>query len=253
MTLYVVKLKKATLQAMSDDERELLFSLTHLADEVRALQKLYLWSVQGHHTSEAEADGELFVSLFLVKSLAGKLFEGYYQILVKCFIEKPLYARYRKLMKTEGRRALTSVRRYFEKKNNLASIIRNQFAFHYSPKKYGRMLPKLGEQLKLYMQDGGNANNLYYFSELLAITALLHEIPARGNLAALKRLNADMRKILSPFVLVCDSLIAALLGAHVPNIWEENVTVLQLENLKPFEEIDLPWFSETSNLGKEST
>ncbi len=241
--------EESYLQAMTSEERVLLFGLTHLADEVRAFQKLYLWSVQGRHNSVPESEGELFMSLLLVRSLAGKMFEGYHKIFVKCFFDTPLQAKYRKLINTEGKRALTAMQRYFEKSDNLAGIIRNQFAFHYSPKKYERMLPKLKEDLKLYIQNNGSANNLYYFAELLVTVALLREIPVRGNKAALRRLNTDMEKITRQFVVACDALISSLIGAYTPKIWKANATPITIANLKPFEEIELPWFSETLNPG----
>ena len=131
-------------------------------------------------------------------------------------------------------------------------MTRNQFAFHYSPKKYDRVLPQIEEELKFYIQDGGRANNLYYFAEILANMALLHEIPGRNGKAAMKRLTSDIIKITNHFVVGCDALINAIIGLQAPEVWKGIATSVQLQNLKPFEQIRLPWFTDTKNLGKKA-
>ncbi len=44
MAVYLIKLKKETLQSLAPDERSLFFGLAHFANEINAFQKLVLWS-----------------------------------------------------------------------------------------------------------------------------------------------------------------------------------------------------------------
>jgi hypothetical protein len=251
MTVYLTKLDKAVLDTILPDERSLFLSLAHLANEIRALQKLFLWSNNFTSNNDAETKGQTTLSLMIVKLLAGKLNEGH-KLLKVGYFDLPIEFDYQVNISSEAKDAIANIRLYFNNRNNVIRNVRNRQAFHYSPRDVDKMLPNLSEDLELYIQKDGSANNLYYFAEVLADRALLHSINPQDQQAAMQDLMEDVRKAAHWFTVACDSLLNAFVRRHVDTIWEGNAIEIIFDDLRPFSTVQIPWFTDTSGLTIEA-
>ncbi|MGA9335792.1 MAG: hypothetical protein WBV39_16040 [Rudaea sp.] len=122
------------LNEASEAERAFLLAGGHLQNEVATLNKLFVWSIPratGPFHDDIVQSGQ---ALMLGKILAGKLSEGWTLIERIYFGTKlsrlvnlpPLVAD-----------ALKQLKAYFGKKGCLVRLVRNDFAFHYSPSGIG--------------------------------------------------------------------------------------------------------------------
>jgi len=143
------------------------------------------------------------------------------------------------------------LRMYFQS-DNLIDSTRNQFSFHYSPKKMDRVLKNLTEDLKIYIETNGSANNLYYFAELLANYALLFEIDPSDWQTAFRKFKENISEIVQLFSIICDALMMQFIQLRIDDFWQDFAVEVQLEGIKSFTEIQLPWFTDTATLFKDS-
>jgi len=250
MTIYMAKIDKAALIDAPEKERILFFGIAHLANEIKAYEKLYLWSARSPTEGEGWAEGRLTMSLTLAKALAGKLHAGYELLRINYF-DTELFATYDASLSKPARAAIEKLRAYFQS-DNMIRTIRNQFSFHYSPKKLDRRLKDMTEELKLYIETNGSANNLYYFAELLANHALLFEIDPNDWQAAFRKLYEGISEVVQLFSFVCDALIVQFIDLRVDRIWQDNAVEVKLEGMKSFTDIHLPWFSDMASLFEEA-
>jgi hypothetical protein len=246
----MAKIDKTALLNAPKEERVLFFGLAHMANEIKAYEKLYLWSSQTFDEGEGWAEGKLTMSLMLTKALAGKLYEGY-QMFERDYLNTNLFSTYNPSLPEEIKNAIEKLKIYFQS-DNLIELTRNQFAFHYSPKKMDRVLKNLPEDLKIYIETNGNANNLYYFAELLANYALLFEIDSNDWQAAFRKLRENLSEIVQLFSAICDGLMMKFMGLRIEDFWQDYATEVKLEGMRSFTEIQLPWFTDTVTLFKDA-
>jgi hypothetical protein len=246
----MAKIDKTALLKAPKEERILFFGIAHLANEIKAYEKLYLWSTQSLDEGEGWAESMLTMSLMLTKALAGKLYEGY-QMLERDYLNTNLYSTYNSNLSESSKSAIEKLRTYFQS-DNLIESTRNQFSFHYSPKKMDRVLKNLTEDLKIYIETNGSANNLYYFAELLANYALLFEIDPNDWQAAFRKLKENLGEIVQLFSIVCDVLMKQFIELRIDDFWQDHAVEVQLEGVKSFTEIQLPWFTDTETLFKDA-
>ncbi|MEA3459439.1 MAG: hypothetical protein U9R11_01990 [Chloroflexota bacterium] len=247
MTVYAARLSKAQLQSVPPEERSLFLSIAHLVNEINALHKLVLWASDFSSGNEVEVHGQVSLTLMLLKLLAGKLKEGH-KLLRKRFYGTAVSRDYEPSLRQEGRDALAEIKKYFGRSNNNVNYIRNNYAFHYSPDELDAVLPHVPEDLELYVESGGSANNLYYFAEVLAGRALLRSMGASDDQAAYRQLVEEIPKVARWFAVVCDSLMTEFLRRHAGGIWEGKAVEVPLGELPPLLGVRLPWFTDTSDV-----
>jgi hypothetical protein len=118
-----------------------------------------------------------------LKLLAGKLNEAH-QVIQSTYFGSALAKTYDARLSADGRDALVKLKRYFSKKNNVHNIRKN-YAFHYSPDELTQVLPSISNELVIYMQHKGPANNLFFFAEVVAAEALFRTLGVPSSLSAL--------------------------------------------------------------------
>lgn len=250
MTIYVAKLNKAALEAIPSHERSLFLSLAHFSNELNAFHKLVLWSGKFTSRNNAEINGQLSLMLMFSKLLAGKLYEAY-ELLKKKFYGTKLSREYEDSLPAEARDALDQIKRYFSR-SNIISHVRNNYAFHFSSEELRMTLPSVPDELEIYLQKDGSANNLYYFAEVIETRALLQSIDSEDEQIAYRKLMEEIGKVAHWFTIVCDLLVAEFIRRHISNIWKESATEVPFDNLEPFQNIRIPWFTDTANLNEDS-
>lgn len=237
--------------AAPEGERSLFLSVAHLVNEINALRKLVLWSYYFSSSGNTTEDsGQVSLTAMFLKLLAGKLNEGQ-ELLRKTFYGTGISRDYLPFLTEEGQHALSDIKRYFKGRNAVHEV-RKGFAFHYSPDEMNAVIPDISEELTLYIEDGGSANNLYYFAEVIANTAMLKSIKAVDLQDAFERFSGEVRQVAGWFTVACDSLMLEFLKRHSDGIWNGNAKEVDIDDLRPFEEVRIPWFSDTSRLREQA-
>jgi hypothetical protein len=121
------KLSKEGLQQLSPEERRLFLSLGHIANEIKALQKLLVWSSNFSTDHEPIVHGRISFSLMLLKILAGKLNEAH-EAIRKSFYNPEVSRSYApKLFKSGRDDDLGAFRRLIQETLSIAGLV-NDFA-----------------------------------------------------------------------------------------------------------------------------
>jgi hypothetical protein len=247
MKIFVAKLNKEKLSsASSAAERSFFLVMAHLVNEINALNKLILWSHEYPTQNTAEENGKMSLTFLLLRLLAGKLSEGN-ELLHKKFYGSKISKNYEPALSAKGREALSQIKQYFRGTNNVAAI-RNNYAFHYSPEELDSVLPTISEELELYVSDGGGANTLYYFAEVLAIRAILNSIDDKDGYSAYKKLTEELPMIAGWFIDFAEALLVEFLSKQEENLWDGFAEEVKFDKLPSISEIKIPWFTDTTEL-----
>lgn len=146
-------LSRDALEQVSPEERQLLFSLCHLANELNMLHKLSLWTTRSNFNSQNEAirSGQVAQALFLLRMTVGKLHEGHKLLKSHYWGKENISRPYNEYFSEKGRDAVKEINQHW-KKSRLLEEVRNNFAFHYSPDRLDATFKKLprDEDLTLY-------------------------------------------------------------------------------------------------------
>lgn len=248
MKIFVAKLSKDKLNSASSVERSFFLVMAHLVNEINALNKLILWSHTYPTQNNAEENGKVSLTFILLRLLAGKLNEGNEQ-LHKNFYGSKISKDYVPALSAVGQEALSQIKRYFNGTNSITHI-RNNYAFHYSPEELDSVLPTVPEELEIYLSDGGGANTLYYFAEVLANRAILNTINEEDGFSAYKKLVEELPLVAKWFLDFAESLLVAFISRHEEGIWDGFAEEVKFSTLPSITDVKLPWFTETSGLAK---
>jgi hypothetical protein len=246
MTVYRARLSKEALLKLPPEERKLFLVLGHIANEIKGIQKLLAWSSDFSLDNEVLVQGRISISLMLLKILAGKLNEAHEVIRIN-FYHPDVSKSYSAALLPKGKDALAKVKRYFSGPN-IVHKIRNAYAFHYSPQSLDDALEGLPDKLDIYLEDDGNANNLFYFAEALAGRALLQSLSIGEEQAAFSRLikeTLDVAGLVDNFI---EAFMLEFIERYRADIWEGNAQAVLLEGLTSFGSIHIDWFTDTSEL-----
>lgn len=249
MTVYRARLRKDALRALPTEERRLFLSLGHVVNEVNGLRKLLIWSSDFSSDSEVIVQGKISFALISVRLLAGKAKEAF-ELIRKHFLNSKVISQaYLPLLSDKGSEALSDLKKYFGGSNLIASI-RNEFAFHYSPAAIDDALNDIPDELDLYLEDKGQANTLYYCSEVLAGRALLKSLGANDDPSAFERLMGETVAAADSIHDFAEAFMEAFLERHKENVWDGFAKPIDLGKLPDFSSMSLTWFTDISELLK---
>jgi hypothetical protein len=153
MKIYISKISKEVLERVPADECAIFLSLAHLSNEIIGLEKLVLWSYDLSSDNKAIANGQVTLSLMLIKLLSGKLKEGY-KLIKNKYYSTEFSREYEKILSNKHKDTLDLLKRYFSKRNIIDNV-RNNYAFHYTPDGLRAALPNINEDLLLYIEESG--------------------------------------------------------------------------------------------------
>ncbi|MCL4559792.1 MAG: hypothetical protein M1281_04145 [Chloroflexi bacterium] len=249
MKIFSAKFDKAELIAVPSEEQSFFFGLAHLVNEMNALEKLVLWSEMTPAATDIDRNGQVSLTFLLLRLLAGKLNEGN-GLLQNKFHSTKWSKQYVGQLSADGSKALSEIKKYFGRAN-LVKHIRNNSAFHYSPEEMAAILPTVPEDLELYLSDGGTANSLYYFAEVLVNRAILNHINSADHQAAYRTLVRDLTTLAHSFLVLAEALMVVFISQNQNQIWDGFAKEVPFEKLPAFTDIRLPWFTDTTSLRDE--
>ncbi len=236
MELTRVSFKRNSFDIIPEDERLFLIQLSLLANEITILHKLILFS-NNYRDAQPVQTAQNIQSFFLMKVLAGKLFEGWL-ILQKNYFNK-LSKKYDPQLSKECAASMTRIKSFFGKEN-LISLIRNKYAFHYDFDRIKNDLNSISsdEILDLYFSSD-HANSLYSMAHVISSYALFNEVDSADHLKALDNIFKDVLDMSSEFLTFAGELLTKIWQTHKISVSLENV---RLESIPSINSVKLPYF-----------
>jgi len=247
MEIFRVQLKKDELLRIPESERELLVAVAHLQNEIRFLLRAVLWSTDFSSNNESIVHGQVSLSMFFTKILAGKLREGWKLFQTCYFSKREIASDFEKNGSSEALAALAELKRYF-RKNNLLHRLRNDFAFHFSPAEVQRELEETTDDLDLYVdaEKDTTANTLYYFAEVLANRAATKSTGLEFGPEAVAQLNSEVTSVAEMYSRMNNGIIRYVINKYKPSIWRGSAQLIEFEELPSCAALRFPWFVDTS-------
>lgn len=242
VTVYRVVFDKEKLASVPQSERILFFSLGHLANEVNALNKQVLWSFKPDAEPPAVSKAQVSLAMIFLRLLAGKLKEGYILLQRHYFRgETSVSSVYADTIFPPAKEALTSLRRYFGKKNKV-DIVRTHYGFHNSPEELEAGIALVPDDLEFFISQM-DGNSLYYASEVLASHAMIRKIDPNGDSAVVfHELVGELVEVAGYTLRFATGFMASFIDRH-QDIWvgpSEQIDLCQVVVLRDFQ---VPWFA----------
>jgi hypothetical protein len=247
MKLLKVKLSKDVLLSLEDHQKFLIIALSHVINEINALTKLlYFVSSESDKTLELNNQGASTYIFIISQLLAGKLFETWELLRKNYFTTKELEDVSMNLSE-ENRSRISKLKRDLDIRN-IIGIIRNKFAFHYDRFQIDEPLSQINDPLIVYLNNKDAPNNLFYFSEIVFTQAILQKAQKVDAQISSERIIELLFDVSRELVLLCDSIIAKIIELNNVELRSDAPEELEIENLKDFSEIEIPWFCETTSI-----
>lgn len=239
-------LSKVVLLAAAERDRRLFLACAHLQNELNFLHRAVLWCGDFSSENEVQHRGQLAMTLFYLRLLAGKASEGweiFRKLLLASADGKELEG---KLVDT-GKAALGKLKRYFGKQN-LVSNIRNNFAFHFSPEQLERHLERTDETLDLFLESNAGVNSLFYFAEVLATSAIIDRTGAKSIEEGFDAVVKEIIGVAGDLVSLADATLHALLTRFGKEVWSKPMEEVPLPKMVAFDSVSMPWLVDTDRV-----
>ena len=242
MELITQNLSREALKNAPQSERVLFFGLAHAANEINALLRLVFWSVGAKEKDVAIQNGQIALSCMFLRLLAGKLNEAN-GLLERKYYGAALSTEYSPRLPAHVQGALSRIKSYFSRANPIREV-RRSLAFHYSPEQLDEALDDYADDLVLYLQRAGSINNLYFFSEALAVTATSRVVDVEGSIEGLRSFDAQVVEVAGWITLAIDGIMAEFIARLPGGGWEGKPVIQKFKRVPEAQRIHLPWFVE---------
>ena len=245
MSEYVVirslSLTAPELNKASETERAFLLAAGHLQNEVGILNKLFAWSIPRDSSSSYDDVVQSSQAIMLGKMLAGKLAEGW-TLFEAIFFGSQLSRQL--TLPEKATEALSGLKTYFGRKN-LVRLIRNDFAFHYSPEKIGAQWEAQAKEPGFEVLVGDTTGNTFHqAAEHAANAAMLEAIVPGDRKRAIESFFSEVQAIGAQFSTLVDGVIHAILERHFGKLDQINTGERKLGPLQPFSKTFVPFFTD---------
>jgi hypothetical protein len=233
---------KKDMEVLPINEQKLLIKLTHFLNEFNYLNKFALYTMNNWNPpQQAIKDTQTNLFLFCIKLIAGKAYEGF-KILDDNIYKKSLLNSFKGRISEDSLKNLKEIEEYFTR-DNLLGKIRNQYSFHYYPKNFESSYKKISEDEKMSFYVGDGMLDFFYdFSENIINTSMLELTGETCRDSSVKRLLKELTDVyallLSLHGFISDMFINIKLDSKK----------FELVELKKFEDIELPFFTENKKL-----
>ena len=219
MKLLKINIPKLRLDTISEMEQVFFIQLMQLLNELNILQKCVIVSNNELESlTTIEKRGQISQAQFFIRTLAGKLNEGW-KMINKNFVGTQLSREYKNLLSQKSKESLSELKVYFSAENNLVRLIRNKFAFHYDRNKIREEVKKIPQEalLEVYISEH-RANCLYSLSDTIINWAILNSIDSSNPQRAMDRLIGEIAlkvgRLFQEFCGDCVCIIAKKLGLN---------------------------------------
>lgn len=246
MNGHEINIPIAKLLDMPETERNLFLMLGHLANELSMLKKLFLFCSHSESVDKWQSRANNAQALVMARVLIGKLWEGWL-LLQKCFFGSKLSQQYDSLLSAEAKESLSSLKRYFNIKDNMIKKLRDNFSFHYSceemTKAFARTTESETDELQMYIGDNVG-NSLFFASEHIVNQSLLETVlPGKPNEEAMERLVEESTQVAGWFIHVISGCMDVIAERYFLN---ENgrleISAIDIGSVQAMNEIRVPYF-----------
>jgi len=244
MKLYKINIPKSKLDTLDEIEHVFFIQLMHFLNELIVLQKCFIVSNNKLDSlTTIEKRGQISQAHFFIRTLAGKLNEGW-KMISKNFVETKLSSEYENLLSQKGKESLSELIVYFNDENNLVRLIRNKFAFHYDKEKIKEEIDKIPQEelLEVYISEHP-ANSLYSLSDTIINWAILNSIDSSNPQRAMDELfDIIVKKISRCFLEFCGDCVCI-----IAKKLELNSTEVEIPEPPSVDDVKLPYFVKRPN------
>jgi hypothetical protein len=248
MKLNIWNIGRSKFDNVPEAERTFIIGIGHIENEINFLQKLLYWTTPSKEEPDIIKRSHSSQATTVAKLLAGKLWEAW-QFLENAYFKSHVSADYDNVINLEGKAAIKNLKQYF-KKNNIVSMVRNKFAFHYSVDhiREGFSLPPDTDDWQVVLGEA-SGNSLYYLSDLVANYAMLNSIDQKDHWKAMDRLMKELTKISRWFIVFGDACWIIVIEKYLrdPRVGIP-VQEVNLEACPTINEVEVPFFIEPRRL-----
>ena len=193
MKVSKINIPKSKLNTIPKIEQVFFIQLMQFLNELNILQKCTIVSSNELASlTTIEKRSQISQAHFFIRTLAGKLYEGW-KMIGKNFLKTQLSSEYENLLSQKGKESLSELIVYFKVKNNLVRLIRNKFAFHYDKEKIKEEIDKIPQEELLEMHISEHSGNcLYSISDTVVNWAILNSIDSSNPQRAMDRLIGEI-------------------------------------------------------------
>lgn len=244
MNLHQVDLTKDQLDRIPVAERRLFILVAHAANELNALAKLFHFAASSASEHGLIGQAENAQALVLARVLTGKIYE-FWKLLQISFFGAQLSKEYEGLMDADAAESLNELKRYFGR-DNLISMVRNEFAFHYSPEQIDSGYRALvdGDPLQLYLAKR-NVNTLYAFADTIAGRAMLEAIQPGEHKTAFAALIAQTSRAVGQINTVIGGLMIVCFQKHIgSSFYDLQSQLVEVDGVPESQKVAIPFFVE---------
>jgi hypothetical protein len=202
MKLLKIEIPKSNLLSIPENERIFLIQFMNLLNDLNILNKLTYYSSKDTNV-DVVRKAQNTQALLLIRIQAGKLFEGW-KLLQKYFFGAKISKEMEGKLSGLGKIGLAELKKYFGTKDNIIHLIRDEFAFHYSPASSEKISKRIveapdSEVFEIFIsEDHGNC--LYHISHVLVMVAILKSLRCPDFWTAMDKLLEDVHKVTGWFL-----------------------------------------------------
>ncbi len=239
MELKRIIIKKSEFDTIPENDRLFIVLISACANEVSMLHKFIAYS-NYHVEDETINTAQNVQSFFLIKLLAGKLYEGF-EIIRKDYFGSALSREHDVHLSKDSKIALTSLKSYFSRGDNLIKLIRNKFSFHYDSTLVREQLDGIPdeEDLELYLASN-HGNSLYALSHIVSSYALFNEVDDSDHWKAVDTIFKEVLNAATNFLVFAEGILTVIWVRH--RITAVAETDIYLQNVQKIDTIKLPYF-----------
>lgn len=205
MKISMLKIPKAALNNV--DENELLFYIMmgHLSNEITVLEKILFLSAASNSENQILRTINNSHIILISKLIAGKLNEGW-KLLNQSFFNSPLSKIIESELPEPGKNSLRELKQYFNRANLIRNL-RNEFAFHFPVDivKNELLQTENTDILEIVVTEGDEP--FFIYSEELVMKAILNRIDASNVEKALETFLKEIMSITKTFRIFCAECI----------------------------------------------
>jgi predicted CopG family antitoxin len=239
MKLHKINILKSKLDTIPEIEQVFFIQLMQFLNELNILQKCTIVSSNELASlTKIEKRSQISQAHFFIRTLAGKLYEGW-KMIGKNFLKTQLSSEYENLLSQKGKKSLSELIVYFKDKNNLVRLIRNKFAFHYDKEKIKEEIDKIPQEelLEMYVSEH-RANCLYSISDTIVNWSILNSIDSSNSQQAMDILISDIAiKSSRRFLEFCGDCVCIIVKKL-----ELNSTEVEIPEPPSIDDVKLPYF-----------
>ncbi len=269
LQLHQLALTNKQLAAIPAPDRLFFLLFTNQANEYVMFRKLMIYAAQSipRLSGETEQLVSNFQMLSLLRSLAGKLFEGW-NLIDKRFVKTNAYLGYREYGAMT--KSLDKIQGYFNVKNNLIKTIRNDYAHHnaMTEEELHNLLKSFGDEYSFSFIFGSinpargyqGINTYFLGSEEIISAAVLEQATLAPGvedtlMSRLRVLIEDILGIAAEFDEFTQQYVNAFFRKHTGQSFDDAVknqsAKVEDVSVRNLSEITLPFYSYADPEGYE--